>query len=305
VGLDWLLFDAQVVARRLPLDDLDSPDGKLLLADRYHDAEVVYLGDSRVHFGIHPEIVSDVCDCGPGLNAGFPGADPRLHSIMADELLEKLSPELFVVGVSQWELSDNAEIRVWGPAPELVAPWDWDEYGLGLDRPAEVRDALGDAWRTYRYRAEVRVALDPWSPEAGWTDPRRGADIHTDYRRVRDRDLDERQEQWFTNFAVQGRRTEALRDLLADLRDRGIRVLLVAPPLYPEFHARVRREVDLSRATISKLAAENGAVFEDFTEARRSGLKSDDFRDAVHVGKEGSTKFSRQLGNVIRSRGRR
>jgi hypothetical protein len=302
VLLDRLLFDVPIVARRLPLDDVISPYGKLLLADRYRDAEVVYLGDSRVHFGIHPDIVSEACECGPGFNAGFSASDPSLTRIMAERVLDKLSPRLVVIGLSQWELSDSADIRMWGPAPELVEPWRWAEFGLDFGRPAEVRDALGDAWRIYRFRAELRVALDPWSPEAGKTQQRRGFDIHDDSRRLRERDLDDRQEQFFTDFSVRGRRAEALRGLLADLRGRGIPVLVVAPPLYPDFHARVRRQVDRFGEAVAELAAENGAVFEDLTDARRSGLTKESFRDVVHIGKEGSTKFSRQLGKIIRAR---
>jgi hypothetical protein len=305
VLLDRLLFDVPAVARRLPLAEVRSPYDKLLVADRYRDAEVVYLGDSRVQSGVHPDVVSSTCECGPGFNAAFAAADPRLTRIMADRLLEKLSPRLVVIGLSQWELSDNADIRMWGSAPELVEPWRWAEFGFDFGQPAEVRDALGDAWRIYRFRAELRVALDPWSPEAGRTDPRRGHDVHDvpkEYRRLREQDLDERQKQWFTDFSVRGRRAEALRGLLADLRARGIPVLVVAPPLYPNFHARVRRQVDQFREAVAGMAAENGAVFEDLTDARRSGLTKDSFRDVVHIGKEGSTKFSRQLGKIIRAR---
>jgi hypothetical protein len=81
-----------------------------------------------------------------------------------------------------------------------------------------------------------------------------------------------------------------------------VEVLLVAPPLYPDFHARVRREVDLFRAAISELAAEHGAVFEDLTEPRRSKLDEDDFRDVVHLEEDGAAEFSRQIGRVIRTR---
>ena len=302
VFLDWFLFDTPAVAPRLPLGDGGSPTDKLLLAGRYPDTEVLYLGDSRVRYGIRPDVVTRVCTCGPGFNAAFPAADPPLTRIMADRVLDKLSPRLVVVGVSQWELSDAAEVRVWGPAPELVAPWQWPEFGGRLDQPEEVQYALGDAWRTYRYRAQLRVALDPWSREAGRTDPRRGFDDYDEKRRVHERDLDQRQRQWFSNYSVQGRRTEALRGLLADFRDEGVQVLLVAPPLYPNFHARVRRQVDLFRATMSDLAAENGAHFEDLSEARRSGLTPDNFLDVVHLNEQGATKFSRQIAKVIRSR---
>lgn len=302
VLLDWFLFETPVVAPRLPLGDDGSPTVKLLLADRYLDTEILYLGDSRVRYGVHPGVVSKACACGPGFNAAFPAADPRLTRIMADRILDTLAPGLVVVGVSQWELSDGADIRVWGPAPELVMPWHWDEFGGRIDGLGDLRDTLGEVWRTYRFRAALRVALDPWSTETDRTDPRRGFDDYSEKRRVHERDLDQRQRQWFSNFAVRGRRTEALRGLVADLRGEGIQVLLVAPPLYPNFHARVRREVELFRATMSELAAEQGVHFEDLTDPRRSGLTPDNFMDVVHVNDQGATKLSRQIAKVIRSR---
>jgi hypothetical protein len=297
--LEWLLFDTPLVARRLPLVDETSPSGKLLLADRYRDAEVLYLGDSRILYGIDPNVVSDECDCGPGFNAAFAAPDARLTRIMAERTLKKLSPELVVIGVSQWELSDNADIHVWGPAPELVAPWRWPEFGLGLDQPGELQDAVGAAWRTYQHRAELRDALNPWSEDAGRTDPRRGFDAYRGRPHLDDDDLDQRREQWFSNFSVRGRRTEALRGLLADLRGRGVQVLLVAPPLHPDFHARVRREVDRFRAATSELAAENGAAFEDLSEARRSDLTEGNFRDVVHLNERATRKFSREVAEAI------
>ena len=100
----------------LPSNNDGSPNDKLLLAARYRDAEVLYLGDSRVFYGVDPSIVSEACGCGPGFNGAVPAADPSLTSVMADRLLQKLSPRLLVLGVSQWELSDEADIPVDDPA---------------------------------------------------------------------------------------------------------------------------------------------------------------------------------------------
>src|SRR3712207_6849900 len=66
----------------------------------------LFRSDSRVLFGISPTHVSETCGCGPGYNAAFAAADTRLTRVMADRVLEKLSPGLVVIGVSQWELSD-------------------------------------------------------------------------------------------------------------------------------------------------------------------------------------------------------
>ena len=301
--LDWALFDAPAIAPRLPVDGLGSPGEKLLLAARYRDAEVLYVGDSRILAGVDPSVVSETCGCGPGYNAGFSAAEPRLTRIMVDRLLRTLSPKVVVIGVSQWELSDRARISVEGPAPQLVAPWELDDFGVQLDPAERVEATISTVWRLYRFRAAVRDALDP----STWTarrehERRRGFDARDGGRKPGEDEFKERQGRWFSEFAVRGRRAEALGALLGDLRGRGIRVLLVAPPLHPKLHARVRREVDAFRAAMERLATDTDVPFEDFTEPRRIGLDVDRFLDTVHVDEEGAATFSRRLGRVIRSR---
>jgi hypothetical protein len=301
--LDRLLFDTPLVAPHLPVDDDSRPGDKLLLAARYRDARLLYLGDSRVLFGVNPAVVSETCRCGPGYNAAFPAADTRLTRIMAERVLRTLSPEVVVIGVSQWELSDAADIHVRQPARELVPPWRWAEFGANVEGSAEQLDAtLNSLWRVYRYRGELRTALDPSAKRAQPDDRRRGFKVYRENRRLREEHLDQRERQWFTNFSVRGHRAEALRGLLADLRARGIRVILVAPPLYPNLHTRVRRQVDQFRTAIGELAAENGAVFEDFTSPQRIGATPAHFLDVVHLNESGAERLSHALGRVIKAR---
>ena len=300
--LDWVLFDTPAVARHLRVADDGLPRDKLLLVPRYRDARVLYLGDSRILTGVDPAVVSEACGCGPGFNGAFAAAEPRLTAIMADQLLRKLSPELVVIGVSQWELSDGAEIRFLRPALDLVPPWRLDELDLALDPADQVEATVGAVWRLYRYRGEVRATLDPSMAPDRPADLRRGFNDYDGPRRLRERDQDQREEQWFDDFAVDGRRAEALRALLADLRGRDIRVVLVAPPLHPAFHARVRSEVETFRTAAERLAAESDALFLDLTEPRRLGLDGDDFQDVVHLDEDGAVELSRYLGREIRSR---
>jgi hypothetical protein len=305
VTLDWLLFETPLVAPRLPIDDDGSPGDKLLLVDRYRDAEVLHLGDSRIMYGVRPDDVSEVCGCGPGFNAAFPAADPRLTREMAQHVLREVSPEVVVVGVSQWELSDAAYIRVWGPAPELVKPWRLPEFGVSMNNPFELLEALGQSWRLYRYRGELKAALDPSSEARSENSDRRGFDEFQGRRQLDREDIAERKEQWFRDFSVSGRRREALRELVADLRARDLGVLLLAPPLYPELLTGVGGEVAMFKDAMHELAAEQAVVFEDATEPDRLGLERDDFRDSVHLDEDGTEELSRHLGKVIRSHFRR
>jgi hypothetical protein len=301
--LDWVLFDTPALAPHLRVVDDPSPAEKLLLAVRYPDAQVLYLGDSRVLVGVDPSVVSETCGCGPGYNAAFAGADTRLSKITGDRLLGKLSPRLVVIGVSQWELSDRAGIRVKRPAMQLLAPWELDDFGLQVDQAERVQATIGAASRLYRSRRAVREALDP----STWTappehEPRRGFYGRDGGRELGEDGFEERKDQYFSDFSVRGRRAEALRALLTDVHGRGVRVLLVALPLHPKLHGRVRQEVGAFRTAMEQLAVDTGAPFEDLTAPRRMGLDSDHFLDPVHIDKEGAATFSRHLGRVIRAR---
>ena len=299
--LDRALFDMPSLTARLPIDDPQTPAGKLLLADRYRDARLLFLGDSRILYGVDPAIVSRTCECGPGFNGAFSAADPRLTRIMADRLLDKMSPEVVVIGVSQWELSDAARIKLETPAPHLVPPWQLDDYGVNLEQGELVDATVGSVWRLYRYRHDVREALEDPTPN----DDRlrqRGFLEFDGPRRLGEQELKAREEQWFTDFATGGRREDALRDLIADLRERDIQVLLVAPPLHRGFHDRVRPEVGAFRAALERVAADGDALFEDLTEPQRAGIDRDEFEDIVHLDDDGAEKLSRHLGRVIASR---
>jgi hypothetical protein len=299
--LDWALFDVAALAARLPVEDDGLPKEKLLLAARYPDSQVLYLGDSRILTGVDPSVVSEQCGCGPGYNGAFVVADTRLTEVMAERLLRQFSPTLVVIGVSQWALSDAASIDVTQAAPELFPPWRLGEVGVRLAPAEQLAAVVGSVWQLYRYRGEVRAALDP-SREAGPHELQRGYYPNEEKRRPREEDPGERERHWFKDFAVRGRRAEALGALLAELRASGLRVILVAPPLQEAFHAHVQRQVAMFRAAAEQLAAETGAAFVDLSDPRPIGLRPEHFRDVVHLKKDGAEEFSRHLGDLIRSR---
>jgi hypothetical protein len=304
--LDWLLFGPPGLAFRLPYDnDSTSAINKILLAGQYPDAQVLYLGDSRVFFGIDPKIVSQECRCGPGYNAAVPSVEPAVLRIMTQRLLERLSPRVVVIGLSQWNLSDAAKVPNRISTKRLIPSWKLAEFGVEDDTAEALREAPGAFWRLYQYRDEVREGLNAFATGVRDGEGRRGFEVfrNSDGRRqLGERDLDRREQQWFDNFSVKGEQAGELRGLLADLRARGIRAIVLAPPLHPEFEDRVRREVDRFQATTRQIATENGATFVDFTEPGEAGVKASDFLDVVHLNQPGATRLSRHLGGVIRQR---
>jgi hypothetical protein len=299
VALDWVLFDIGRLADRLAVAEVDSARGKLLMAAHFGDARVVYLGDSRTLTDVDPRVVSAVCECGPGFSAAFSSADTVLTRVVAGRLLETMAPDAVVIGLSQWWLSDQADIKVFFPAREVMPAWRMSEFG-GFPNTGELlSSAVASVWRLYRYRTEVRttVAALAGSPPVEFrngflprTERPSPAKVQEQAPIVKTRG--------FSRFAVAGRRTAALRDLLADLRARSIPALLVALPLHPTARRLVADEVERFRVALFDLAREADVACEDLTAAEWIG--EEDFADNVHLNEHGAMKFSRYLGRQLR-----
>jgi hypothetical protein len=162
--------------------------------------------------------------------------------------------------------------------------------------------AVGTVWRLYNYRGQLRNSLEAWAGRQPPENPRRGYLEYRENTRLREKDLDSREEQFFDDFSVRGRRAQELRGLISDLRSRNIEVVLVAPPLFPRFQTRVKRQVASYTETMKQISRETGASFEDLTVPQRSGLTDKQFKDIVHLNVEGAAKYSRQIGKVLKAR---
>ena len=302
-AVDWALFEVAGLGERLRLEDATLARSKILLASRYRDARVLHLGDSRTVTGLDPVVVSATCECGPGYNAAFSAADPVLTSIVADRVLHVLSPRAVVIGVSQWWLQDRTE-QNFGAARDIVPPW---ELGRLIGVP-EVRDVLSStiaaAWRVYRYRSELRTTLGLARPlPSESVDHRRGYlarpyEMRTAEATV-ERDAAFLKTLWFTPYAVVGRRSAALLELLEHLHDRQIRVLLVGLPLHPAVRGRVPVELARFGDALVRLATKGHASVDDLS--TDDSFAPHDFRDVVHLSVAGAEKLSRQVGARLRT----
>lgn len=306
VLLDIVVVYSGLLAAQLRPSDIDSARAKLLLAGRYADARVVCVGDSRVLTAIDPAQVSAVCGCGPGYNAAFSSADPPLARVVVHRLLSRLSPDLVVMGVSPWELSDAADVKVNLRAREILAPWELAEFGEPTGRRWALLAIAETMWQMLRYRSEIRSTLialanrQPPDDRRGFLplggrqlDPERLAtDIEVGRRRA------------FQHFETTGQRADALRELLSDLDRAGVRAMLVSLPLHPLFRQRVAVELGEFQRAMRQLASTAGVIYEVIYEDLLSPtwLDTSDFQDTVHVTEAGAGKVSRHLGALIRDR---
>lgn len=300
--IDVVGFGLLGLEGRLAIESATSPRAKLLMAARHRDSRVLYVGESGVLTNFDPGVISRACGCGPGFNAGFGGTDPLLTGVMTRRLLGVLSPEIVVIGVSQWWLSDGADIGVHWAARQVLGPAELVRVagypGLG----ALASSALAVVWRAYRYRDELHASLltalgrpaiefrRGFGPRDEIRTPAR---IEADAAIVRERG--------FTRFDLRGRRTEAFRRLLDELRDRGIRVFLVVQPLHPASLRRVALQAREASDVIREVAAATGAVVEDLTDP--GWLIPSDFADNVHLNPAGAAKLSTYLGARLSATG--
>ena len=74
-------------------------------------------------------------------------------------------------------------------------------------------------------------------------------------------------------------------------RDKGVRLILVTPPMWKGFVEKVsKRQLAVMRACIAKLQKATGALYGDYLQdARFQGV---DFYDADHLSKQGAAKFT-------------
>ena len=74
-------------------------------------------------------------------------------------------------------------------------------------------------------------------------------------------------------------------------RDKGVRLILVTPPMWKGFVEKVsERQLAVMRACIAKLQKATGALYGDYLQdARFQGV---DFYDADHLSKQGAAKFT-------------
>jgi hypothetical protein len=297
-AVDCVLFDVAGLEQYLVAQEVDSPRAKLLMAARYRDAKILYLGDSRAVSNLDPDVVSAACRCGPGYNAGFSSADPFLTAVVFGHLVARMSPELVVISVSQWWLSDGADISVLWPARQILGPWDLIRVAGYPGAGDLVSAALAVPWRAYRYRTEIHATMME-GLGSHRLDFRRG---FTPKQTPRSREQLAREalvvkQRGFSKFDLNGQRMAVFRGLLDDVRRRGIRAVVTVPPLHPVALRLVEPEVSRFLTVVTDVSLAAGARVEDFT--RPHWIDETDFADNVHLNEQGARKLSRHLGDGL------
>lgn len=164
---------------------------------------------------------------------------------------------------------------------ELLTGWALRSFGLRTEWTALLE----------RYRAGT------WPPEEeavfpGGIEPLRWAPPSTKTPEY----AEEVAERWFRDWQPDGVYTDALAELLAAWRERGVEAVVLEIPRMPWFEAAVAEKYGEEREQyvrmVAEIAARYGAAFE-VVSAEEAGLTEDGFRDVNHMSPDGAAAFSR------------
>ena len=299
----------------------ESTQVKVAQLDRIEDDEgcvdVAFVGNSMTRDAVDPATFSEADPQErSAYNAALDAATPALLERWAlDEVVPRVDPGTVVVGVSSFDLNDNARIGETALDSYASATLSRDDLFGRLQAPLVERSAL------FEYRAELRDPKVLWESlgrlRRGEDEPRLSADgidgvigpdgeglSRRQLRYVRAVSLQRFvQTELLNDFAVGGEQTDAARALLDGLRERGVEPVLVALPVTEDYVGlHPHGEADFARflETAETLADETGATYVD---AHDWAASDDLFADTHHLNGEGTTNFSLDLPRLLEEAG--
>ena len=276
----------------------DFPAAKLALARRFTDSRVLYVGDSTVMTGIMPTVVTDICRCGPGFNAGFGAASPWLTAAITRRVLEFEHPSLVVVGISPWYLGSGARFAAGPYVSELLTPAESAALGVPMDFSAVADARAADLWSAYGQRVLVKEWLASLVPGQAYDVSQRG------YYSVPGTLLSRSQLE--AAAAVMdpdptgtpipdGAGAAVLAQLFSEIRARGIDLAIVVPPFHPAATELTGDYLPKAEVALRDFAAAQGVTVLD---CRRT-IAPSDFRDLYHLNRDGAAKYSSCIGALL------
>lgn len=303
---------ARALAPHLPEPDLytdDTTTVKVAQLDERQCVDIVFAGNSMTRDGLVPEVFEAADPTGRSTyNAALDAATPALlERWVLDEVDPRVTPDGVVIGVSSFDLNDNAAIgrsalRAYDDAPltrddlfgRLQAPFIRSlalfEHRNELRDPQTLWAGLGDWWSD-----EDRPRLGPEGLD-GLLGPD-GEGLSRRDLRYEPSPLTDRfaRSQLLNDFAIGGRQAEALADLVRELTERGVDVAVVALPVtddYVDAHPDGAASHDEFLAVAEAVATDAGARFVDLHD-RAPGDQW--FADTHHLNATGAEALSALL----------
>ncbi len=287
----------------------DTTTVKVAQLDEIDCVDVVFAGNSMTRDGIHPGLFTEADPLGrTAYNAALDAATPALlERWVLEEVDERVSPDGVVIGLSSFDLNDEAAIGRSALDAYDTAPLTRDDLFGRLQAPLLRRSVLVEQRTALRHPDQLWHGLQAWrdgeeAPRLGASGipgvlGRQGQGLSRRELRYEPNPLTERllTSELLNDFTMGGRQTEALERLLAELDDRGIDTTVVALPVTDDYvaaHPGGEEQFDAFLARAEELSTEGGADFVDLHDAAPG---DEWFADTHHLNEIGATALSRLL----------
>ncbi len=287
------------------------------LARREGCIDIAFVGNSMTRDAIDPRTYTAADpDHRSAYNAALDAATPALLSRWTlEEVQPRLDPGTVVLGLSSFDLNDNARIAASALDSYTTAPLSRDDFFGRLQAPFIEHSDV------FRYRNELRDPVEVWAAiqrvRSGERQERLSADgiegiIGADGEGLSRRPLQYTgavsiqrllQTELLNDFRMGGTQIDAADALITELTDRGVEVALLVLPVtqdYVELHPDGGADFQRFLVTARRLAERTGAVLVD-----AHGWAGGDaqFADTHHLNGDGALAFSADLPDLLAEAG--
>ena len=287
------------------------------LARREGCVDIAFVGNSMTRDAIDPRTYTAADpDHRSAYNAALDAATPSLlRRWTLEEVQPRLDPATVVLGLSSFDLNDNARIAASALDSYETAALSRDDLFGRLQAP------LVEHSDVFRYRNELRDPAEVWAGiqrlRAGDRQERLSADgiegiIGPDGEGLSRRPLQYTgavsiqrllQTELLNDFRMGGTQIDAADGLITELADRGVEVVLLVLPVtqdYVELHPEGGADFQRFLVTARRLAERTGAVLVD---AHGWAEGDAQFADTHHLNGDGALAFSADLPELLADAG--
>jgi len=288
------------------------------------DLDAVFVGSSRIHFGVVPGTVEEAFreTTGREIRAWCLGVEAgtvmAYYPVVRDLLDGPRAPKVLVVGLSPRAVNSNsARNRLaltyfgspgdWWRECRIRGPWatDWRAIASGVfGRPTALAQwaMVSGGYRAKQIRSiqDRRGGVHPPLGPDERVEDLPGAPSEDKWERLAAARLQFARDDLLRDFDIQGRADHAFRRMAEAARARGIRMVAVNVPTHPTFDMGYKPgEYETYIESMVRTCGELGVAWRDLNVAPFRSPDRDLWRDMDHMNRRGALRLSRLLGSDV------